>query len=175
MLWHYTPATHLAQIVCDGFIKVSMVDFPNPRHQAVWFSTNTRFETTAATLARRLDGCVDELPPTLFGYGRIGVDEADVPHSFDEYLNLSGLPTNMRDQLLERAAAVRANPAEWFAVFEPLRQEKWKKIEVLWNHNWIDVHLAGHHNLGQLIANCIEAWIEGREVAIVPPLNMTAR
>ncbi|MDY3554215.1 hypothetical protein R5W24_003334 [Gemmata sp. JC717] len=169
MIWHYTPATHLSLIVNDGIIKVSTVDFPQREQQAVWFSSNTVFEHTSATLARRTKNGLEELPPTRFGYGRIGIDEADAPHNFDEYLRQSKLPNHMRDHLIDRAEAVNAKPSEWYATFKPVPKEKWKRIELLWNHNWVGIRLAAEHNLGQIIAQCIKAWSQGREVAIVQP------
>ncbi len=145
LLWHYTIGHFFQRILNEKTIRPSSTYIEPAKFPVVWFSRNPVWEPAAMRSLITDDGSVqpltmEELGQHAGGLYRIGVAKATAPHSWDDFVRLSGLSRDSISRLRRSAKARGANLKDWFASFEPIEASQWQIVEVWLNHAWTNTN-----------------------------------
>ncbi len=130
--YHYTVSDRIASIKKHG-IKLAGAGVPTAEKNAVWFSTNPIYETTACKAGTKsLEGMIE------FGFTPVRYVVDREMFDWEYHKTHSGIKSAIARGLEEAGKQVNANPSEWFAVYEPVKE--WLAIEVYRNGKWIGLN-----------------------------------
>ena len=153
LIWHYTIAATLLEIVESGVIKTQSGKLPAGTKPVVWFSTNPKWEQTAtkmvgigghamplASFENMLRHAETRNP--VFTPARIGVDESVAPGRWKGYKESCGAPYKFTKALYEYALEVQASPSEWRWTANEVPSSAWRSIEIYKGGVWTTVTRA---------------------------------
>jgi hypothetical protein len=139
--YHYTVSDRIASIAKRG-IKLAGAGVPTSEKHAVWFSTNPIYETTACKAGTKsLEGMI------AFGFTPVRYVVDREMFDWENHKAHSGIHPAIAEGLEEVARQSNANPSEWFAVYEPVKE--WLAIEVYRDGKWIELDKDEIENLAK--------------------------
>lgn len=140
LLWHYTVAARLRQILESGAIRRATAGLRKGERAGVWFSQRETWEPTATKWLRGQDG--QFRPATMeemgaMGLARIGVDPDDVRTTWAQHRRFGGLPWPDGDAVERSARHQGADPDAWRVSYRDVARVRWRRIEtssdgILW-------------------------------------------
>jgi len=160
--WHYTVGVKWELIEKSGVIKQATSGIPKGERPAVWFSTRQDWEPTATkgALPKAVFDQVDpktgeaiidmkklarheltqysfeEMRRELKGMYRIGVTGTAAPHSWSDFVQLSGVDRVIAAALVSTAKERGADPEDWWCSFDPVPKSEWRSVEILFQGKW---------------------------------------
>ncbi|PKL23814.1 MAG: hypothetical protein CVV47_13470 [Spirochaetae bacterium HGW-Spirochaetae-3] len=139
--YHYTVSDRIASIRKHG-IKLAGAGVLGLEKHAVWFSTNPVYETTACKAGTSsLQGMID------FGFTPVRFVVDREMFDWKYHKAHSGIKSAIARGLEEAGKQTNANPSEWFAVYEPVKE--WLAIEVYRNGQWVELEEDEIENLAK--------------------------
>jgi hypothetical protein len=129
--YHYTVSDRIASIKKHG-IKLSEAGVSASEKHAVWISTNPIYENTACKAGTKsLEGMIK------FGFTPVRYVVDREMFDWEYHKAHSGIKSAIARGLEESARQCNANPSEWFAVYEPVKE--WLAIEVYRDGQWVEL------------------------------------
>jgi hypothetical protein len=132
LLWHYTVAARLRQILASGVIRRSAAGLRKGERAGVWFSHRDTWEPTATKWLRGSDG--QFRPATMeemgtMGLARFGVDSDVVRTTWAQHRRFGGLPWPDGDAIERNARHQGADPDGWRVSYRDVPRTRWRRIE----------------------------------------------
>ncbi len=144
IIWHYTTKEKLTAILSDGKLKVSEAEKRlKLRKPALWFSANQVWEPTATKMIGDGLGNTRQLTiqeqHEMVGLARIGINYSSGYITWAKYRHESGLNHSTLDSMEKVGIEKGGNPADWFATFKNVPEEKWVSVQVWNGTDWAEV------------------------------------
>lgn len=147
LIWHYTIAATLLEIVESGVIRTQSGRLPPQIKPVVWFSANPHWEQTATKMVmirgqpvplRTFENMVRyaESGNPVFTPARIGVDESVALGRWRDYKETCGAPYKFTKFLYDYAMEVQARPSEWRWTANEVPSSAWRTIEIYRGGGW---------------------------------------
>ena len=133
LLWHYTVAARLRQILASGVIRRAAAGLRKGERAGVWFSLRDTWEPTATKWLRGHDG--QFRPATMEemwarGLARIGVDPVAVRTTWAQHRRFGGLPWPDGDAVERNARQQGADPDSWRVSYRDVPRSAWRRVEI---------------------------------------------
>jgi len=133
LVWHYTIAARLRQIVASGVIRRAAAGLRKGERAGVWFSTRATWEPTATKWLRGQDG--QFRPATMqemgaMGLARIGVDADVVRTTWAQHRRFGGIPWADGDAVERSARHQGADPEDWRVSYRDVVRTVWARVEI---------------------------------------------
>lgn len=126
MIYHYSKAANLQNIISDGLLKPTDLFVPPPERPVLWFSSNQEWETTVSA-AMTLDHAI----LTFGGLLRFGVTNKPtlfISH-WSKLWKKAKISKDQKEILEMSAKKVGSDPYQWYGRFTPLPLEQVDLIE----------------------------------------------
>lgn len=144
--WHYLPWTRLHEVMKSKVLLPAPLDPLGAGPPAVWFSIQHTWDPAAQLAEWPLDEVaqvnLDEIRLYGGGLGRIAVEPATAPSSWEDYRRLAPLSLEAVLSLELAAQSIGLDPRQWFASLLPVPKEKWIAVEVWQDDSWKKVRHA---------------------------------
>ena len=132
LLWHYTVAARLRQILAAGVITRAAAGLRKGERAGVWFSLRDTWEPTATKWLRGPDGqfraaTMEEM--SAMGLARIGVEPGMVRTTWAQHRRFGGLPWPDGDAVERSARHQGADTEDWRVSYRDVPRAVWQRIE----------------------------------------------
>ena len=132
LLWHYTVAARLREILVSGVIRRATVGLRKGERAGVWFSLRDTWEPTATKWVRGHDGqfgpaTMEEM--SAMGLARIGVGLETVRTTWAQHRRFGGLPWPDGDAVEHSARHQGSDPDGWRVSYRDVPRAAWQRIE----------------------------------------------
>jgi hypothetical protein len=142
LYYHYTTIENLQKILASGEISLATAGVEKNEKPAAWVSSNSQWENTVNKFRIIANGTISILSfeeMIKYGIARIQIAEDKNLVHFGKFFFQSNMKKSTFNALIKSGKERGANPKEWFASFQPISQNQWKKVEIYKDDKWLSV------------------------------------